>query len=394
MALQAMTGNKARTILTMLGIIIGVLAVTLMGTLISGLDRSFDRSMQFMGRDVLFIGKYEWFSGQSWWEMRNRPDLKLDYVDKIRRFSNRALAVSPAMSRGTSVSRGDLSLMGTRLTGTTPEYMQTSYMNIDQGRFITRGEDRSGARVVVIGSDVAETLFPNMNPLEEDIKMGPYTFRVIGVIEKQGKFLGLFSMDNNVIIPLGTFLRLFSRRGHMQINVKVDGNVNEARDELRGVMRRIRGLRPQEEDDFAINQQEAFESQYNSIKLAIGGTGIFITILSLVVGGIGIMNIMFVSVKERTREIGVRKAVGAKQYMILLQFLLEAVVICLVAGLIGMGLAYGGSLLIDKFVFPSRMPVWLGLLSMGVSIGVGVISGIAPSFRAARLDPIEALRYE
>lgn len=168
----------------------------------------------------------------------------------------------------------------------------------------------------------------------------------------------------------------------------------KAKDELTGILRRLRGLKPGEEDNFAINQQEAFRDQYNMIKLAIGGTGVFITILSLVVGGIGIMNIMFVTVKERTREIGIRKAIGATRNMILGQFILEAVIICLVGGAVGLGLSWGGSLLIDQFIFPSAMPVWLALFSIFLSVAVGLVSGLAPAYRAARLDPIEALRYE
>lgn len=393
-SLQGILENKSRALLTMLGIVIGVLAVTIMGTLISGLDRSFERSMSFLGKDVLFISKYEWFSDRDWWEMRNRPDMRVEYVEKLKAASDVVLAVTPVMNRGVDVSRGDQSLLGVRLRGTTPEYLQTSFMNIGQGRFITNGENRSGARVAVIGSDVAQGLFEYGDPLGEKIKISGVTFKVIGVIEKQGKFLGLFSMDNQIIIPLGAYTRIFSRRGMMQLSVKVAGDVNSARDEVRGIMRRIRGLRPLEEDDFAINQQQAFESQYKAIKLAIGGTGVFITVLSLVVGGIGIMNIMFVSVKERTREIGVRKAIGATRPLILGQFLLEAIFICLLAGLIGLALAYGASQLIDRFVFPSTMPLWLGVLSVSLSVLVGVISGIAPSFKAARLDPIEALRYE
>jgi len=394
-ATEAIVANKARTLLTTLGIIIGILAVTLMGTLISGLDRSFERSMSFLGRDVLFISKHEWFGNQEWWEVRNRPDIKLDYAGKLMEYSKYVRAVAPVVRRRLEVVRKGKSVSDVMVVGTTPEYTLTSTINVENGRFITRGEERSGSRVVVIGYDVAQALFEGEDPLDKKVKMGPYSFRVIGVIEKQGKFLGLFSMDDQVIIPLGSFMRLFSRRGWMQLNVKVDSDhVSEARDEVRGIMRRLRGLHPQEKDNFAINQQDAFRKQYGMIKLAIGGTGIFITILSLVVGGIGIMNIMFVSVKERTREIGVRKAIGATRAVILQQFLLEAVFICLIGGLTGLLLAYGGSLLIDKYVFPSTMPVWLAVVSMGLSMLVGIISGLAPSFKAARLDPIEALRYE
>lgn len=394
-ALGAIFDNKVRSILTLLGIVIGILAVTLMGTLISGLDRSFDRSMDFLGRDVLFISKHKWFDNRSWWEIRNRPNIKPDYVEDIKRQSRYALAVTPSVTRRVSVVRGKNSLMGVELEGTTSESIQTSTANIARGRFITTGENRSGSRVAVIGHDVARELFANENPLGGKIKLGNYRFRVIGVIEKQGKFLGLFSQDNVVVIPLGTFERLFSRRGWAQIKVKVAAeNMAKAKDELTGILRRLRGLKPGEEDNFAINQQEAFRDQYNMIKLAIGGTGVFITILSLVVGGIGIMNIMFVTVKERTREIGIRKAIGATRNMILGQFILEAVIICLVGGAVGLGLSWGGSLLIDQFIFPSAMPVWLALFSIFLSVAVGLVSGLAPAYRAARLDPIEALRYE
>lgn len=386
--------NKSRSLLTALGIVIGVLAVTLMGTLISGLDRSFEKSMSFLGRDVLFVGRFEWFSDMDWWEVRNRPRMRVEYAEKLKRGSDLVEAVAPVAERGANLSYGDKTAMGTRIFGTIPEYMQTTSANIAQGRFITEGEHRSGARVTVIGYDIAEALFENEDPVGKYIKIQGYKFRVIGVIEKQGKFLGLFTMDNQAIIPLGTHFRLFSRRGWMRLNVKVnEDKIEEAKDEVRGIMRRLRGLKPTEKDDFAINQQEAFEKQYKAIKLAIGGTGVFITILSLVVGGIGIMNIMFVSVKERTREIGIRKAIGATRNMILGQFLMEAVMICLMGGFVGLILAYGGSVLISKFI-PSTMPVWLAVGSIGLSIVIGVLSGMVPSYKAAKLDPIEALRYE
>ena len=180
----------------------------------------------------------------------------------------------------------------------------------------------------------------------------------------------------------------------MRLSVKVpEQKIEDGYDEITGIMRQIRGLKPSEKSDFAINQTKAFEAQYNTLKLAIGGTGYFITLLSLVVGGIGIMNIMFVTVKERTREIGVRKAIGATNGMILSQFLMEAVTICFFAGLIGLLLAYIISLFINQ-VFPSTLPLGLSLFSIFISMFVGILSGIIPAYKASKLDPIDALRYE
>ena len=393
-ALTSIFSNKSRSILTALGIIIGVLSVTLMGTLISGLDRGFDKSMAFLGKDIFSISRWEWFGDADWWEVRNRPRMRLEYVDVIKEKSSYAEAVAPVMQRGAVLSRGELSTAGTQIFGTNTDYMSTITANIAQGRFFTEGEDRSGSRVTIIGNDIAENLFVNQDPIGEYLKIDGIKFRVIGIMEKQGKFLGLFSVDNQAIIPVGTSVRLFSRRGFIRISVKVPPeNIVDAKDELYGIMRQTRGLKPSQKDDFAINQTEAFERQYNQIKFAIGGTGIFITILSLVVGGIGIMNIMFVSVQERTKEIGVRKAIGATKNMILTQFLMEAISICLIGGLIGLLMASGLSFVINKF-FPSTMPLWLAFTSILLSVLVGVLSGVVPSHRAARLDPIDALRYE
>lgn len=385
--------NKLRSSLTALGIIIGVLSVTVMGTLISGLDRSFENSMSWLGKDILYISRWEWFSDMEWWEVRNRPRMKLSYEDKIREMSDYALAVSPVMQRGASLSFGDKNTQ-TQIFGTNVDYMETVNEDIKVGRFFTENEERSGSRVTIIGSGIQEAFFEYQNPIGKYIKIDGIKFRVIGVLEKQGKFLGLFSVDNQAILPLGAYTRLFSKRGFMRLSVKVnEQKIDDAKSELQAVMRRIRGLKPGEKDDFAINQTKAFETQYNTLKYAIGGTGLFITILSLIVGGIGIMNIMFVSVKERTREIGVRKAIGATPNMILTQFLFEAITICVIGGLIGLTLAFGVSFFINK-IFPSTLPLWLSISSIIMSIFVGVISGIVPSYQAAQLDPIEALRYE
>ncbi len=392
-SLSSIFANKTRSILTALGITIGVVSVTMMGTLISGLDKTFENSMSWLGKDILYVSRYEWFGDMEWWEVRNRPRIRPEYVDKVRQRSKYALAVAPVMQRGASLSRGEKETR-TEIFGTNEDYMETITTNIVQGRFFSKNEDRSGSRVTVIGDGIKEAFFGDQDPIGEYIKIDNIKFRVIGVLEKQGKFLGLFSVDKQAILPIGAYNRIFSKRGWMRLSIKIpEDKIEEGLDEISSVMRHIRGLKPNQKNDFAINQTKAFEKNYNALKLAIGGTGTFITLLSLIVGGIGVMNIMFVSVKERTREIGVRKAIGATKGMILGQFLMEAASICLIAGFIGLSISYMLSILLNK-IFPSTLDIWLAMFSIFMSIIVGVISGIIPSYRAANLDPIDSLRYE
>ena len=392
-SLSSIFTNKTRSILTALGITIGVVSVTMMGTLISGLDKTFENSMSWLGKDILYVSRYEWFGDMEWWEVRNRPRIRPEYVDKVKQRSKYALAVAPVMQRGASLSRGEKETR-TEIFGTNEDYMETITTNIVQGRFFSKNEDRSGSRVTVIGDGIKEAFFGDQDPIGEYIKIDNIKFRVIGVLEKQGKFLGLFSVDKQAILPIGAYNRIFSKRGWMRLSIKIpEDKIEEGLDEISSVMRHIRGLKPNQKNDFAINQTKAFEKNYNALKLAIGGTGTFITLLSLIVGGIGVMNIMFVSVKERTREIGVRKAIGATKGMILGQFLMEAVSICLIAGFIGLSISYMLSIILNK-IFPSTLDIWLAMFSIFMSIIVGVISGIIPSYRAANLDPIDSLRYE
>jgi putative ABC transport system permease protein len=250
----------------------------------------------------------------------------------------------------------------------------------------------------VIGYDVADALFPSESPVEKSVLINGQPFRVIGVITRQGTFLGLFSLDSIVVMPLPAFQKYFSANSESNILVKLKDKtrIADAEDELTGIMRRVRGLPPDKKEDFSINEQQALKSTLDPIKNSIAIAGLFITGLSLFVGAIGIMNITFVSVKERTREIGTRKALGARRRTILLQFLIESTSLCLLGGLIGLGVAYVMCTAIGKAfpTFPIQFSLGLVFVSMVVSILTGLFSGFAPAWSASRLDPVAALRYE
>jgi len=394
-SLTSISNNKFRSFLSVLGIVIGVLSVTLMGTMISGLDKTFEKSMSSFRSDVLLVSRFQWFGGdKEWWQMRNRPRMKSEYVENLRKRSTMIDAIAPVMERSGQISRNDLEAYA-RFFGTTPEYLKTNEpQKIESGRFFSNIENENGARVVVIGNNIATGLFEDENPVNQYVRIGRNKYLVIGVIEKQGSFMGMMSLDNQAIIPFGTYQRNFSKRGRMNLRIKTNSDdINLAKEEIITQMRIIRKLKPLEENNFGINHSSGFEAQYNAIKFTIAGVGFFITALSLIVGGIGIMNIMFVSVKERTREIGIRKALGATPFNIMVQFLTESIIVCLMGGLVGMSIAYILSDVINKF-FPSSMPISLALFSIFISVLIGVISGFIPSSGASKLDPIEALRYE
>ena len=403
-ALTQIRANMMRSGLTALGVIIGIVAVTLMGTAINGIDIGFQNSLAMLGDDVLYVQKWPWGRVDDWWNYQNRPIIRPEMADQLNRIIEESpdslLLVSvPVAFRGSPVKTGENQISGVTIIGTTANYSQMMSADFKDGRLFNETESAGGRQVCVLGYDVAEALFPNSSPLDQTVRISGQPYTVIGVLAKQGAFLGLFSFDTQVLVPLNAFRKYFSVNSNgSQIRVKVrDKNrMDDAKEELIGAMRRVRGQLPGERDNFTVNQQQAFRDQLDPIKKGIAFAGLFITGLALFVGAIGIMNITFVSVKERTKEIGTRKALGARRRSILLQFLIEAVSICVIGGLVGLTLTFSLCLVL-QVTMPSLPVVFSGslvVISMVVSIATGVVSGFAPAWGASRLDPVVALRYE
>jgi len=422
---SAIRANKMRSILTTLGIVIGVVTVTLMGTAITGLDRAFLKNVSVIGADVLYVERFDWFvdSEEEWMKMMKRRRITLTQINSLRgqletaegsgsgnsagsvlmatanalRSSlTTARAVAPVAYTGASVRYKQRGSDAVRVIGTTDDYALTASASVGEGRFMSPIEATAGRPVCLVGSEVATNLFQRESPIGKRIRIGGYeNFEVIGVLERQGSFLGLFSMDNQVLIPLPQFIASFWSNPDYQIQVKINdlAKLDEAKEEVRVKMRRIRRLAPDQSDDFSINQQDQFIKMFHKLGGTIATVGLFITGLSLFVGGIGIMNIMFVSVAERTREIGIRKAIGAKRRTILLQFLSEAASICLLGGLIALAIAWPLTLLL-QLVLPATMSLPVVAIALLVSLLTGVLSGFFPAWRAARMNPVDALRNE
>jgi len=395
-ALGALLGNKFRAGMTALGIVIGVMTVTGILSIIHGLDQGVEKQMALMGTRSIYVSDWPWIVRGDWYKYVNRPPITDWQYRRLKELVPFAEDMAPIVKSRARVSRGAEQVNDVRLRGTSQAYLAVTGESVGLGRFLSAADVRYGRPFVVLGSDVAKQLFPQSSPLGEYVRIGQGRFQVIGVLRAQGSFLGR-SQDITATMPLGRFRRDFGTRRSMEIAIAVskEMSLEKAASELEGIMRRVRGLRPVEEDNFSVNQQEMLSKFYDEITGTLYLVIIIISFISLLVGGIGIMNIMLVSVTERTREIGLRKALGARRLTILFQFLIESLVLSGLGGLIGLAAGFGVAYLVDSISpLPAHVSAAAIVAGLGFSAMVGMFFGIWPAWMASRLDPIVALRSE
>jgi putative ABC transport system permease protein len=399
-AWNAIVANKARGALTTLGIIIGIVAVTTTMTAFNGMQSSFRQAAGAIGADVVYVSRMPWIIMGDFFEFRNRPNLNLAEAQALEEaFKGRAM-VNPSMDSRRDLRYRSTTMEAVTVIGTTEKMPIITNRMPDIGRFLMEFDVRYKKNAVVLGHEVAEDLFGTVSPLNKQMNVGRYTFRVVGVLEKQGgNTMGGPNFDRQVFVPISTFVKIFGGRRFTDVDIAVKSpdiaDLSDLEYEVIGEMRKIRKLRPSEPDNFSINKLDSLLGAFNSIVGAIVGVGLVITSIALFVGGIGVMNIMFVSVTERTREIGIRKAIGAKRRSILMQFLFESAAICLLGGLIGVAISAGlARALTAADIMDATISTGILVTAIVISIMVGVFAGLVPAFKGSRLDPIDALRYE
>ena len=395
-ALFSLKSNRMRTLLTTVGIGIGVATLLAIVGIIQGLNASFDKQLASMGTNTLYVSKFPWVMKGDWWQFRNRKNFTLGQVDQIRSQFTYLAGLAPTVSRAGDVSFNGEQLSMVDVTGTTSEYIGIASYQVLSGRPLTDGDDAMSRPVAVIGATVAANLFPGgLDPIGRTIRIDGRPFQVVGTLAPKGKLLDR-DQDLTVLVPFKAFYASFGRRSFsMALSIKNTEDMRKAEDQLVGILRRVRGTPPGQPDDFSINRPEMLAQTYEQLTGALYGVGMGVGFITLLVGGIGIMNIMLVSVRERTREIGIRRALGARKRTIVLQFLMEASAVSALGGLLGTLVGLGTAKVLS-LVTPLAADVRWTTVAGGVGFAalVGLLFGIWPAARAAQLDPVEALRYE
>ena len=399
-AWHALSNNLLRTFLSLLGVTIGILAIISVFTLVDSLEDNVRSSVDKLGTDVIYIQKWPWGADDGgeykWWEFWKRPQMKQEELPKLQSLCQKTDAIAFMISGRRNLKVGSNSIEGVEVMASSYEFNLIRNFELATGRYFTEQEMSSGKNYVIIGHDVALALFGKLNVLGERIKLGGRKVIVVGVFAKEGEDITGNSMDTGVLMPVNFGRNILNvRRAEPMIMAKAKEGVSksELKDELRGVMRSIRKLKPRMPDDFALNEISVITTALDSVFSVIGMAGWVIGGFSILVGGFGIANIMFVSVKERTKLIGIQKALGSKNNFILLQFLLESVILCVIGGILGLILVFTFAATASRISdFSIQLSIENIILGLSVSIIIGIVSGIAPALSAARLDPVEAIR--
>jgi putative ABC transport system permease protein len=398
-AVNSLILNKLRTFLSLLGITIGIFAIITVFTVIDALENSIRNSIATLGNNTVYIQKWPWAMGgdYAWWKYMNRPVPKLSESSELMRRSKLAQASAFIIAPQATVQYMDNYANNINIFCAEHSYEDIRSFDIENGRYFSLFESNSGKNRAILGSEIARQLFQDQNPVGETIKIRGAKVSVVGVFKKEGSDLFGMNMDNNVLVPINyakSLVDIKNERLGPQIWVKAkDGiSADELIDELTGIMRSIRRLKPSQEDNFALNQSSLISQGFDSLFVIIDIAGIIIGGFSILVGGFGIANIMFVSVKEQTKLIGIQKALGAKNYFILLQFLYESVILALIGGIIGLLLIFLLTLIVSATSdMDFSMTLWNVSLGLIISVSIGIISGIVPAYQAAKLNPVEAI---
>ncbi|TND07581.1 MAG: putative ABC transport system permease protein [Bacteroidetes bacterium] len=399
-ALTALRVNRLRTFLSLLGVTIGIFAIIAVFTFVDSIEQKVKGSVQSLGDDVVFIQKWPWTFGPDypWWKYLNRPVPQVDELEDVQRRSQSAQAICFAAETRKSVFFQSSVVENVGIKAVSFEYEQVKNFELEDGRYFTEIEAQSGKPVCVMGYAVANALFRGKPATGQSVKIFGRKIQIIGVFKKEGESMFGNSLDAFVVMPV-----LFARNvmdvnsenldPYMMAKCKPGVTKAELIDELTGVMRSVRKLKPDAEPNFALNEVSVLSEQTESMFGVVGIAGLIIGVFSLLVGGFGIANIMFVSVRERTGQIGIQKSLGAKSWFILMQFLSEAVMLCIIGGLFGLLIVWGLSIWINS-AFEQDMHLTLAniVLAMTVSTLIGVIAGFIPSYSASQLDPVEAIR--
>ncbi|MCE9537769.1 MAG: ABC transporter permease [Bacteroidetes bacterium] len=399
-AINALVVNKLRTFLSLLGITIGIFAIITVFTVVDSLEQNLRKSVQSLGDDVVFIEKWPWaFDGDyPWWKYMNRPLPDYNELDEIIQQCNGAQSAAFLISSQITIKHQSNSIENVTIICASHQYEKVKNFEIADGRYFTEIESSSGRPVAVIGDVLAKALFPNQSPLGQTIKINGAKATVIGVFKKEGESILGGSPDTQVLVPVNyarSLIDIHNENLDPQIMVRARPGISndELIAELTGLLRSMHKLKPLVEDNFSLNQTSLISKEFDSLFEIVGIAGWIIGGFSILVGGFGIANIMFVSVKERTNIIGIQKSLGAKNYFILLQFLFESVFLSLIGGIIGLLIVFTITQLagdsIGMEISLSRSNVILGFT---ISILIGVVSGFVPAYSASQLDPVEAIR--